>query len=48
MLKAYFAHVRSPHGHGAGSLPAPTLTSHQTDWAIETAMAWINNLARRS
>lgn len=48
MLKAYFVHVRNPHGHGAGSLPAPTLTPHQTDWAIETAMAWIKNLVRRS
>lgn len=48
MLKAYFAHVRNPHGHGAGSQPPPALTSHQTNWAIETAMAWIKNLVRRS
>lgn len=48
MLKVYFVHVRNPHGHGAGSQPPPTLTSHQTDWAIETAMAWIKNLVRRS
>lgn len=48
MLKAYFVHVRNPHGHGAGSQPPPVLTSNQTDWAIETAMAWIKNLVRRS
>lgn len=48
MLKAYFIHVRNPHGHGAGSQPPPALTSQQTDWAIETAMAWIKNLVRRS
>jgi len=48
MLKAFFIHVRNPHGHGAGSQPPPALTSHQTEWAIETAMAWIKNLVRRS
>ncbi|MGY4501172.1 hypothetical protein ACVWYH_005103 [Bradyrhizobium sp. GM24.11] len=48
MLKAYFIHVRNPHGHGAGSQPPPALTSHQTEWAIETSMAWIKNLVRRS
>ncbi|MCP3419510.1 hypothetical protein NLM16_35930 [Bradyrhizobium brasilense] len=47
-LKAYFIHVRNPHGHGAGSQPPPALTSHQTDWAVETAMAWIKNLIRRT
>lgn len=48
MLKAYFVHVRNPHGHGAGSQPPPALTPDQTNWAIETAMAWIKNLVRRS
>ena len=48
LLKAYFIHVRNPHGHGAGSQPPPALTPHQTDWAIETAMAWIKNLVRRT
>ncbi|WPP02695.1 hypothetical protein [Methylocella tundrae] len=48
MLRAFFVHVRNPHGHGAGSQPPPALTSHQTAWAIETAMAWIKNLVRRS
>jgi hypothetical protein len=48
MLKAYFVHVRNPHGHGAGSRPPPALSSHQTEWAIETAMAWIKNLIRRT
>jgi hypothetical protein len=48
MLMAYFVHVRNPHGRGAGSQPPPVLTSHQTEWAIETAMAWIKNLVRRS
>ena len=48
MLMAYFVHVRNPHGRGAGSQPPPVLTSHQTEWAIETAMAWIKNLVHRS
>lgn len=47
MLKAYFIDVRNPHGHGAGSQPPPVLTPHQTEWAIETTMAWIKNLVRR-
>ncbi|TWB88989.1 hypothetical protein FBZ93_117173 [Bradyrhizobium macuxiense] len=46
-LKAYFIHGRNPHGHGADAT-IPALTSHQTDWAIETAMAWIKNLIRRT
>ncbi|MCK1628294.1 hypothetical protein IVA98_35395 [Bradyrhizobium sp. 160] len=48
LLRAYFIHVRNPHGHGAGSRPPPALTPDQTDWAIETAMAWIKNLVRRT
>lgn len=48
MLKAYFVHVRNPHGHGAGNQPPLVLTPYQTEWAIETAMAWIKNLVRRS
>lgn len=48
MLKAYFVHVRNPHGHGAGNQPPPALAPYQTEWAIETAMAWIKNLVRRS
>ncbi|MDT9600437.1 AbiJ-NTD4 domain-containing protein [Sphingosinicella rhizophila] len=47
MLRAFFVHVRNPHGHGAGSQPPPTLTDHQTAWAIETAMSWIKSLIRR-
>lgn len=48
MLRAYFVHVRNPHGHGAGNQPPLVLTPYQTEWAIETAMAWIKNLVRRS
>ena len=48
MLKAFFVHVRNPHGHGAGSQPPPALSPQQTEWAIEVTMAWIKALVRRS
>ena len=47
MLKAFFVHVRNPHGHGAGSQPPPALTDPQTTWAIEATMSWIKSLVRR-
>ena len=47
LLKAFFAHVRNPHGHGAGSQPPPDLADYQMKWAIETAMSWIKSLIRR-
>lgn len=47
MLKAFFVHVRNPHGHGAGSQSPPSLADYQVNWAIETAMSWIKSLIRR-
>jgi hypothetical protein len=48
LLKAFFAKVRNPMGHGQGSQIGPRLTPHQTDWAIDQSMAWIKNLVRRA
>lgn len=48
VLKGYFSKVRNPLGHGPGTQVMPTLTSPQTDWAIETSMIWIKSLVRRS
>jgi hypothetical protein len=47
LLKAFFKHVRNPHGHGAGSQPPPLLTENQTAWALETAMSWMKSLILR-
>jgi len=47
MLKAFFVHVRNPHGHGPGSQPPPALADYQTAWAIETTMSWIKSLIPR-
>jgi AbiJ N-terminal domain 4 len=47
MLKDYFRKVRNSLGHGPGSQPMPTLSLHQTDWAIESAMSWTRSLVRR-
>lgn len=47
MLKDYFKKVRNSLGHGPGSEPMPSLSSEQTDWAIETAMSWVRTIARR-
>lgn len=46
-LKAFFTKVRNPFGHGPGKNDMPKLTPTQTDWAIETSMAWIKSLIRR-
>ncbi len=46
-LVDFFAKVRNPFGHGAGSQPVPELSSHQTDWAIGFCMIWTKNLIRR-
>lgn len=46
-LKHFFAKVRNPLGHGPGASPMPSLTDHQTNWAIENAMIWIKSLIRR-
>jgi hypothetical protein len=46
-LKAFFAAVRNPFGHGAGSEEMPKLIRQQTDWAIETCMSWVKSLVKR-
>lgn len=47
LLKAYFMHVRNPHGHGAGSGAPPSHRPEQKTWAIENAMTWIKSLVSR-
>lgn len=47
VLKMYFKHVRNPLGHGPGGAEMPTLSTDQTDWALEFAMSWIKTLIRR-
>ena len=46
-LKHFFSKVRNPFGHGPGAAPMPSLTDHQTNWAIENSMIWIKSLIRR-
>jgi hypothetical protein len=46
-LKHFFTKVRNPFGHGPGAAPMPSLTDHQTNWAIENSMIWIRSLIRR-
>jgi hypothetical protein len=46
-LKDFFTKVRNPFGHGPGAAPMPSLTDHQTNWAIENSMIWIKSLIRR-
>jgi hypothetical protein len=46
-LKHFFSKVRNPIGHGPGAAPMPSLTDHQTNWAIENSMIWIKSLIRR-
>ena len=47
ILKEFFTAVRNPFGHGPGDAQMPSLTSQQTDWAIEFCMAWVKNLVLR-
>ena len=47
LLKAFFAKVRNPDGHGAGPAEMRTMTSQQTSWALESAMSWIKSLITR-
>jgi hypothetical protein len=44
-LKHFFTKVRNPIG--PGTAPMPSLTDHQTNWAIENSMIWIESLIRR-
>ena len=46
-LKDFFSAVRNPIAHGPGSADMPELTPTQTDWTIETCMAWIKTLIQR-
>jgi hypothetical protein len=46
-LKHFFTKVRNPFGHGPGTAPMPSLTDHQTNWAIEYSMISIKSLIRR-
>jgi len=46
MLTKMFSDVRNPFAHGPGQSPMPTLSPEQTNWTIETAMAWIKSLVR--
>jgi len=47
MLKRFFADVRNPDAHGAGSAPQPQLTPIQATWAIEFCMISIKSLLQR-
>ena len=46
-LKSFFTQVRNPFGHGPGSAKMPSLTSQQTDLAIELCISWIKSLIKR-
>lgn len=46
-LKHFFTKVRNPFGHGPGAAPMPSLSDHQTNWAIENSMIWVKSLIRR-
>jgi len=47
MLKAMFSGIRNPFAHGPGQAEMPSLSSEQTNWAIETSMTWCKSLLRR-
>jgi hypothetical protein len=47
LLKSFFTSVRNPIGHGSGSGDMHELSFEQTNWAIESCMAWIKNLVLR-
>lgn len=46
-LKHFFSKVRNELGHGPGGEPMPELSPEQTNWAIESCMAWTKSLVRR-
>ncbi len=48
ILRGFFAAVRNPSAHGAGSGQPLSLSEAQTDWAIGFCMIWIRNLIRRT
>jgi hypothetical protein len=47
MIKRFFAEVRNPEAHGAGSEPQPKLSDVQAAWALEFCMISIKSLIRR-
>lgn len=47
VIKRFFAEVRNPEAHGAGSGPQPKLSDLQTAWALEFCMISIKSLIRR-
>lgn len=47
LFKRFFAEVRNPEAHGAGSASQPALSDHQTAWALEFCMISIKSLIRR-
>lgn len=46
-LVKLFGDIRNHFGHGPGKGPLPALRPQQTDWLLDTAMAWIKSLVRR-
>lgn len=48
LFKRFFAEVRNPEAHGAGSAPQPSLSDPQTTWAMEFCMISIKGLIRRT
>lgn len=47
ILRAMFSDVRNPFAHGPGQDAMPALSVEQTNWAIDTAMAWTQSLIKR-
>ncbi len=47
IIKRFFAEVRNPEAHGAGSKTQPKLSDVQTAWALEFCMISIKSLIRR-
>lgn len=48
MLKDYFHKVRNAIVHGPGPKPMPSMSTEQTEWAIEVAMSWVKSLVNRT
>lgn len=46
-LVKLFGEIRNHFGHGPGKAPLPTLRPQQTDWLLDSVMAWIKSLVRR-
>jgi hypothetical protein len=46
-LKALFSEIRNPSAHGPGQAAPPVLSAEQTDWAMDSAMAWVKSLVKR-